>query len=411
MKVFRTANRLYRPSLHSMCFRQLSSDIPKLTEDKLLFTPGPLTTSLGVKEAMLHDFGSRDQNFMDVISEIKSGILKIAGVSESEYACVLLQGSGTYAVEAMLTSTIPQDKGRVLVLANGAYGTRASQILKAAGIDFRLLEYPEDQTVDLDDVSRVLTSNWDITDVFCVHSETTSGIVNPITDIGRVVARHKRRFLVDAMSSFGCLEADFREAEIDYLVSSANKCLQGVPGFAFCVARKDLLLDTKGNSKSVVLDMYAQDQALSQTGQFRFTPPTHALVAFRQALVELDTEGGVNARRQRYQKNRDICVERMQKMGFELYLKERDAGPIITSFRYPKSSNWDFAKFYNELSNLGFLIYPGKVSNADCFRIGHIGAVFPQDTERLMDAVEKVVTELCVFDQKSSENMETRAKH
>uniref|UniRef100_A0A6A7G1T5 Alanine--glyoxylate aminotransferase n=2 Tax=Hirondellea gigas TaxID=1518452 RepID=A0A6A7G1T5_9CRUS len=366
--------------------------------DKLLFTPGPLTTSYTVKAAALHDYGSRDQKFMDVISEVKSGLLSLANVSDSDFACVLMQGSGTYSVESMLTSVVPRN-GCVLLLINGAYGHRAAKILKYAGIDFEVLVFPENEIPNLDMIDQTLKSTPKITDVFVVHSETTSGIINPIDKIGKVVKKHSKTYLIDAMSSFGAINIDFQRANIDYLVSSANKCIEGIPGFAFCIARKEVFKLSEGNARSFSLDLFDQDSASNKTGQFRFTPPTHALLAFRQALKEIKAEGGVEGRFSRYKENRDLCISRMKEIGFEPYLDADDesSGCIITSFRYPKSENWNFQSFYEKLSEQNMLIYPGKVSNADCFRIGHIGRITPNDTAKLLDTIEDISLSMKLF--------------
>eukprot|EP00455_Lapot_gusevi_P007591 TRINITY_DN13238_c0_g1_i2.p1 TRINITY_DN13238_c0_g1~~TRINITY_DN13238_c0_g1_i2.p1 ORF type:complete len:422 (+),score=175.27 TRINITY_DN13238_c0_g1_i2:65-1267(+) len=395
------ASRLLRGPL-ALQSRFASSKIPTAAnpsgkyEDKLLFTPGPLTTSWSVKEAMMHDMGSRDAKFINVINEVRSGLLRVAGVDASEFTSIPMQGSGTYGVEATLTSVVPRD-GKVLVIANGAYGDRIKKMCQVSHIAHKALSYHEDSLPSLQEVERVLSSDTGITHVAVVHSETTSGIINPIEQIGKIVHKYRRSFFVDAMSSFGAVPIDMQNAHIDYLVSSANKCIEGVPGFSFAIARKSALAASEGNARSLSLDIHGQVKGLDANGQFRFTPPTHALLAFHQALAELDMEGGVAGRARRYQANRDLVVSAMERLGYVSYLPAPLRGYIISSFKYPISKNWNFNTFYSKLSDRGFLIYPGKVTNADCFRIGHIGRIFESDTQNMIKALEDVTREMKIF--------------
>lgn len=362
-------------------------------KDKPLFTPGPLTTSRTVKQAMLRDLGSRDTAFIQVIREIRSGLLDVAGVTGKGYEAIPMQGSGTYSIEAVLTSTVPRD-GKILVIINGAYGKRMVQICKTAGIACAAIECPEDEYPDVAAVAQALAADPAITNVAVVHCETTTGIFNPIEAIGRVVKEAGKVYFVDAMSSFGAVPIDFEACGIDYLVSSANKCIEGVPGFGFVIARRAALQATEGYARSVSLDLLAQWQGLERNGQFRFTPPTHALLAFRQALAELEAEGGVLGRAARYQANYACIAQGMQAMGFKEYLPVERQGYIITSFRYPEHKNFDFEAFYERLNSRGYVIYPGKVSNADCFRIGHIGRLYVPDMQDLLAAIREAVAEM-----------------
>jgi 2-aminoethylphosphonate-pyruvate transaminase len=354
--------------------------------DKRLFTPGPLTTSASVKQAMLADLGSRDAAFVTVVREIREELLRLGGAAPADYAAVPLQGSGTFGVEAVLASALPPDGG-LLVLANGAYGARMGHIADRLGINTRVLSTPEDTRIDPAQVESALAADAAITHVAVVHCETTTGVINPIDAIGAVARRAGRRFIVDAMSSFGAVAIDVPAVGIDYLVSSANKCIEGVPGFSFVIARREALAATEGWARSISLDLLAQWRELDRTGQFRFTPPTHSLLAFRQALRELDEEGGVSGRGTRYQANHRTLVAGMSRLGFRPYLPPEAQGFIITSFRYPPHPNFAFEPFYQRLSDKGFVIYPGKVSTADCFRIGTIGRLFPADVEALLDAI------------------------
>ena len=263
--------------------------------DKLLFTPGPLTTSSAVKQAMLHDVGSRDQYFIDIVQSIRNRLVAIAGDDGQLYTTVILQGSGTFSLEAVLSSTVPRD-GRVLVLVNGAYGRRLVRIAEILDIPATVIEVPEDQRFAAADVDAALAADSSITHVSVVHCETTSGILNDLAPLADVVDRHSRLFFVDAMSSFGGIPIDLGQIPIDYLVSSANKCIEGVPGFSFVIARTEQLEKTEGIARSLSFDLLDQYRGLEASGQFRFTPPTHALLAYHQALLELDAEGGVEGR-------------------------------------------------------------------------------------------------------------------
>ena len=265
-------------------------------KDKLLFTPGPLTTSRAVKEAMLRDLGSRDGAFIDLVAGIRVKLLDVAGVSkESGFEAVLMQGSGTFVIESVIGSTVPRD-GKLLVIVNGAYGERMVKIASVLGIETSVLKVPENRKPDPRDVEAVLLKDASITNVAIVHCETATGMICPIGQVGQIVKSLNRIYFVDAMSSFGAVPISMDEAGIDFLVSSANKCIEGVPGFAFALVRRDALVATEGSARSLSLDLLGQWKGLERDGQFRFTPPTHALLAFDQALDDLVGEGGVSGR-------------------------------------------------------------------------------------------------------------------
>ncbi|MBI4509931.1 MAG: 2-aminoethylphosphonate--pyruvate transaminase [Deltaproteobacteria bacterium] len=364
-------------------------------KDKILFTPGPLTTSQAVKLAMLRDLGSRDFEFIESIKDIRRRLLQIGGVTPSEYTAIPMQGSGTFGLEAVVSSVMPAD-GKLLVVRNGAYGKRLAQIATVLKVPTVELVVPEDKKPAAEDVAATLDKDPGITHVAMVHCETTTGLINPVLAVGEVIAKRSRQFIVDAMSSFGAVPIDLAKAHVDYLVSSANKCIEGVPGFSFVVAKLGSLKATAGLARSVSLDIYAQWRGLEENGQFRFTPPTHSLLAFRQALVELEEEGGVEARAARYRANYETLVAGMREMGFEEYLSPHDQGYIITSFRFPAHPRFSFERFYKALNERGYVIYPGKVSDADCFRIGSIGRIFPNDVRDLLGAIREALAELGV---------------
>ena len=364
-------------------------------KDKMLFTPGPLTTSQTVKQAMLRDLGSRDIEFIGLVKDIRHKLVKLGQVSPDEYTTVLMQGSGTFGLEAVVSSTVPPD-GKLLVIINGAYGKRLARIASVLKIDTVTLEYPENTTPDPGEIENTLKTDSKITNVSVVHCETTTGIINPIREISEIVAKSGSKYFVDAMSSFGAVPIDLAECNIDYLVSSANKCIEGVPGFSFVLCKLSSLKETAGYARSLSFDLFGQYQGFEKNGQFRFTPPTHALLAFRQALVELEAEGGVPGRAERYRRNYETLVAGMRQLGFKEYLRPEDQGYIITSFLYPDDPDFSFDKFYESLNQKDYVIYPGKVSDADCFRIGNIGQIFEADIKALLAAIGETITEMGV---------------
>lgn len=370
------------------------------TRDKLLFTPGPLTTSDSVKQAMSHDLGSRDAAFIEVISNIRHRLLQIGGIADGTYEAVLMQGSGTFAVESTISSLIPRD-GKLLVAVNGAYGRRMAQIARTLAIETQTIVSPEAQPIDLKQIENLLARDESITHVGTIHCETTTGILNPVHEVGRLASRFQRTFIVDAMSSFAGTPIDIRGWGIDFLISSANKCIQGVPGFGFVLARRPLLLEAEGRARSVSLDLVSQWKAMETDGQFRFTPPTHALLAFWQALQELEAEGGPSGRAARYSENQKILVEGMERLGFEPYLASQHQSHIITCFRYLLHPKFSFNEFYRRLSDKGFVIYPGKLTDSDCFRIGTIGHIFAKDIRALLLAIQNTLEEMQICSSKS----------
>lgn len=354
-----------------------------------LFTPGPLTTSPGVRRAMMRDYGSRDALFIQRVREIRRMLLQLGEDNTASFESILMQGSGTFSIESVISSVIPPS-GKLLVLANGAYGKRLARIAQVHRIAYVMHEDPEDRPHEPAQVAEKLSTGG-FTHLAVVHSETTSGVVNPIEALGALAEQAGVCFIVDAMSSFGGIPISLERAHIDFLISSSNKCIQGVPGFGFVLARRSSLLKSRGLSRTLSLDLFAQWEGLERAGQFRFTPPTHALAAFHTALLELQAEGGVEARHRRYEENHRRVLQGFQALGFVPYLPPERQGPIITSFLMPSDPRFQFEAFYAALAQEGCLIYPGKVSQRDCFRIGHIGHLFPADIERLLRAVKKVL--------------------
>ena len=371
------------------------------TGDPLLLTPGPLTTSLSVKAAMLHDWGSRDANFLALNGQVLERLPQVINAGGT-HVTVPVQGSGTFAVEAMLTSFLPRT-GKLLILVNGAYGQRARRICEVAGRSHSLHETAEDTPPDLDVIDRMLRADAAITHVFAVQCETTSGILNPIPEIAGLAERHGRRLLLDAMSAFGALPLDAKRTRFDAVAASSNKCIEGVPGLGFVICRAAALAETKGNATTLVLDLYDQWQALAKNGQYRFTPPIHVIVAFHQALKEFFAEGGQPGRGARYAENCRILIEGMRGMGFRTLLSDRLQAPIIVTFHMPKHAKFVFQSFYDKLKERGYVIYPGKLTVADSFRIGCIGRLNAEHMLGALAAIRQVLAELGVTGLGASE--------
>ena len=361
------------------------------TGDPYLLTPGPLTTSPTVKQAMLHDYGSRDQTFIDTNARMLERLVSIVN-GDGTHVSVPLQGSGTFSVEAMIGCFVPAD-GKLLILINGAYGHRIAKICDYYRREYLIQECAEDQPVSLDELDAKLDGDSDITHVVVVYCETTSGILNPLKAVSEVVARHGRSLLIDAMSAFGAMPLDAREITFDAVVASSNKCLEGAPGMGFCIAGKTAIEKTKGNSPSLSLDLYDQWQAMNKNRQWRFTPPTHVLLAFDQALNEFDEEGGVAGRGGRYQDNCDLLVSGMRELGFKTLLPDELQAPIIITFHMPKNPEFDFNAFYDGLKDQGYVIYPGKLTVADSFRMGCIGRLDQTQMRGALDAVKNILVQ------------------
>lgn len=363
--------------------------------DKLLYTPGPLTTSSGVRQAMSRDLGARDVDFLRIVSEIRAELLRVAALSPDEYAVVLMQGSGTFGCESVLGSVVPRG-GKLLTIANGAYGKRLGTIARTLDIETVTLAYPEDAVAEPSNVERALADDPAIDAVAVVHCETTTGLLNPVEEIARIVRKRGRICVVDAMSSFGGIPIDVAGSGIDFLISSSNKCVEGVPGFSFILARKEPLIASEGRARSHSLDLFDQWREMEERDHFRFTPPTHAMLAFRQALAELDEEGGVEARARRYAANHAALVEGTRALGLEPYLRPEIQSHIITAYLYPDHPGFHPDEFHARLRVRGHVIYPGKLSERPTFRVGNIGRLFPDDLRGLVHAMRDALIEMGV---------------
>jgi 2-aminoethylphosphonate-pyruvate transaminase len=360
--------------------------------DPILLTPGPLTTSLATKAAMLRDWGSWDAAFNAVTAEVRRKVLDIIHASET-HVCVPMQGSGTFSVEAAVNSLVPRD-GHMLVLVNGAYGQRMARLTRMMGRRLSTFETAEDVPTTPQDVDRLLAADRSITHVGLIHCETSTGILNPLPEIAAVVARHGRRLIVDAMSSFAAIGIDARTVPFDALIAASGKCVEGPPGMGFVVVRRDAIEKAAGNSSSLTLDLHDQWTYMERTTQWRYTPPTHVVVAFNAALDQLAREGGQPARLARYAKNCQTLIGGMTELGFEPFLAAVIQAPIIVTFHAPGDPAYAFKTFYENVRAKGFILYPGKLTKVETFRVGCIGAIGPAEMRHAVHAIHDALGEM-----------------
>ncbi|MAH84168.1 MAG: 2-aminoethylphosphonate--pyruvate transaminase [Rhodospirillaceae bacterium TMED8] len=366
--------------------------------DPLLFTPGPLTTSYETKTAMLHDWGSRDTTFLKMDGRVREQLLRIVNAVDS-HVCIPLQGSGTFAVEAAIGTLLPRN-GKALILINGAYGHRIAKIISYIERSYTIIETPENECVSMQELEATLIKDPNITHVVAVHCETTSGILNPIEAIAETTAQHNRKLIIDAMSAFGAISLDAKSVTFEALIASSNKCLEGVPGMAFAIIQREAIKAAANNAHSLSLDLHDQWKALEASNQWRFTPPTHVIVALHTAINEFESEGGVKGRGSRYRTNATTLVTGMRKLGFETLLPDNLQAPIIVTFYMPADPNFEFSRFYDMLKNRGFVIYPGKLTKSPSFRIGCIGRLGKTEILTMLDAVKHVMSDMEVLSGK-----------
>ena len=360
--------------------------------EPFLLTPGPLTTSLTTKQAMLRDWGSRDAEFIRLNARVRERLVELAG-GRGTHVCVPLQGSGTFIVEAMLATMVPPD-GKVLLLVNGAYGKRMIRMCEYHRRAHTAIEVPEDQPVDPGAADGALVADPAITHVAVVHCETTSGVLNPVAKVAEVVARRGRRLLIDSMSAFGAIPLDAARIPFDAMVSSANKCLEGVPGMGFVFADKHALAAAEGNCHSLAMDLFDQHRYMAKTGQWRFTPPTHVVAALHEALLQYAEEGGLPARHRRYARNCQALLDGMAELGLRSFLPAAIQAPIIVTFHAPQDPRYHFKDFYEGVKAKGFILYPGKLTQVETFRVGCIGDVDATQMHAAVAAIAEVLQAL-----------------
>ncbi|MFS8932945.1 putative aminotransferase, class V [Cupriavidus taiwanensis] len=360
--------------------------------DPILLTPGPLTTSLATKQAMLRDWGSWDAAFNTITRSLCDDLVRIVH-GEGTHVCVPMQGSGTFSVEAAIANVVPRD-GKVLVPQNGAYCQRILKICKVLGRASVELPIPEDQPASAALIEEALRRDPSITHVAQVHCETGAGVLNPLQDIALLCQRLGKGLIVDAMSSFGAIEIDARTMPFDALVAATGKCIEGVPGMGFVLVRKDVLEASQGNSHSLALDLYDQYVYMQKTTQWRFTPPTHVVAAFRAALDQFLEEGGQPVRGARYRRNCDTLVKGMAALGFRAFLPAAVQAPIIVTFHAPADVRYDFKSFYAKVRERGYILYPGKLTQVETFRVGCIGAIDDNEMRNVVTAIGEVLREM-----------------
>ncbi|WP_425260669.1 2-aminoethylphosphonate--pyruvate transaminase [Rubrivivax sp. RP6-9] len=356
-----------------------------MDRDRILLTPGPLTTTLRTKLAMLHDWGSWDADFNAVTAGVRRRLLDIVHGHDT-HVVVPLQGSGTFSVEAAVATVVPRD-GHVLVLDNGAYCKRAARLTELMGRRVSVMSFAEDEPVSAAALDARLKAVASITHVVMIHCETGAGVLNPLAEVAAVCERHGRGLIVDAMSSFAALPIDARSMRFDALVAASGKCLEGVPGMGFVFLRKAVLDACAGNSQSLAMDLHDQHAYMEKTGQWRFTPPTHVVVALAEAITQFEEEGGQPARLARYTDNCRTLVDGMSALGLQPFLAPQHQAPIIVTFHAPAHPAYDFKRFYAEAKQRGFMLYPGKLTTVETFRVGCIGAIGRQDLQQAVDAV------------------------
>lgn len=356
----------------------------------ILFTPGPLNTSAEVKQSMQLDLGTRDQEYTDLVKSVQSSLLDIADADPKAYACTLLQGSGTYGVESVLTTCIGK-QDHLLILANGAYGQRMGLIAQKAGLPHTLVTFDMLQPIPLDQAEGYMKAEF-ITHIAFIHTETTAGILNPLKELYKLASRYHKQVIVDAMSSFGGIPISLRENPVDYLITSSNKCLHGVPGVSILFSRISSLEQCAGNCPSLSLDLYEQYRFMEDRGGFRFTSPTHVILALSQALHDLQASGGVPARYQRYYKLQRQISDFMENLGFQPLVETAYQAPIITTFLIPETIA--FSSLYDFLKQQGILLYPGKLPEVDAFRIGNIGELSDDDITFFMTCMKQYMEEI-----------------
>lgn len=351
-----------------------------------LLTPGPLTTTDTVKQEMLVDHCTWDDDYKSITQKIRKELLKLAQVSEETYTTVLMQGSGTFGVESVISSVVGAED-KILLCTNGAYGERIVEMAKYHKLNYVEYAVPYCEIPDAGKVEEYLMADSSFTHVAIVHSETTSGILNDIRSVGEVCRRLGKTYIVDGMSSFGGMEIPVEDWGIDFIISSSNKCIQGVPGFSFIIANREKLEASKGIARSLSLDLYDQWKGMDKDGKWRYTSPTHVVLAFAKALCELEEEGGIAARHARYSRNNRLLIEKMEELGIHSYIDKRYQSPIITTFLYPEK-NFSFAEMYRYIKDRGYAIYPGKLTEMDTFRIGNIGEIYEDDIMKLYQIIK-----------------------
>jgi|TARA_B100000315_G_scaffold40571_1_gene35417 2-aminoethylphosphonate aminotransferase len=363
-------------------------------ERKILLNPGPATTTDTVKMAqVVPDICPREEEFSELMAGIRDDLLKIVNVDKKKYTTVLFGGSGTAVMESVIASVVNQEK-TLLILKNGAYGDRMQKIVETYSIPFTTLEYEWGKPINLSEVDSYLKSNRNIGYIAMVHHETTSGILNSIENFSELGKNYGHTLILDAISSYAGISIDLKKTPIDFLMSTSNKCIQGMAGLAFSICKKSELKHLKDiPNRSFYLSLYDQYNYMEKTGQMRFTPPVQTIYALRQAIDEYFDEGSLN-RYNRYTENWKRLREGLQKLGFNLLLDPENESHILLTVVEPKNPEYNFDKIHNLLYDKGFTIYPGKLGKKKTFRLANMGAINSIDIDRFINELSNVIIKI-----------------
>ena len=361
---------------------------------KILLNPGPATTTDSVKNSLVvPDICPREKEFGDLMQEIRRDLVKIAGGDEN-YTSVLFAGSGTAAMDSAISSVIPPNK-KILIIINGAYGIRFAEIARTYNIEVVELKFEFGKKIELEMIEDILKKDFEIACIAATHHETTVGILNPIKEIGKISKKYEKTFIVDTISSFAGVPIDIKEFNIDFMMSTSNKCIQGMAGVAFIICKKEALEKLRSiKSRNYYLDLYKQYEYLEKNSQTRFTPPVQVIYALKQAINEFFEEGAEN-RIKRYRENYQVLKSGLIKLGFKFLMGDDVVeSNILTTIYYLNHPNFDFNILHDKLYERGFTIYPGKITDLDTFRIAVMGSIDKEDIKNFLKNLEEVLKEL-----------------
>ena len=367
----------------------------EMRHDQYLLTPGPLTTSRAVKEAMLFDKSPNSPQMVEMVKGIRDYIVELAHGTGS-YECVPVQGSATFGIEATFHTLADRETSHVLIVENGFYGLRLREVIEAIRFKTSRLVLPVTPPVTGEDVAARLDADPSITHVAMCHCDTGTGVLNPLEGVAAVCRERGVKLVVDAIASFGGFEIDAPALGLEAVIISPNKCFESVPGMAFVLARRESLEAAKGRSPSYVLDLHSQWAFMEEKGWFRTTYPTHVLLAMGKAVELHKAEGGIAPRQERYRSNWRRLVDGLRQRGFQTFMPDEYASPIIATFHDPDDPNYDFATFYAAMERRGFVIFPGRLTSANTFRIGTMGDLTDGDISMVIDAVVESMAEIGV---------------
>ncbi len=359
-------------------------------ERKILLNPGPATTSDTVKYAqVVSDICPREQEFGEVLTSLRRDLLQVINASEKLYTTVLFGGSGTAVMEAIISSVMfPGSK--LLILVNGAYGQRMCEIADTYNLSYEALKMEWGEPLDFEEAARIIEDK-SIDHVAMVHHETTTGILNPLKKFMKFKNKYGCTLILDAISSYAGVQIDLNETPIEYLMSTSNKCLQGMPGVAFAVCNKESLGALESvKPRSYYLDLYKQYRNLEDKNQTRFTPPVQTIYAMRAALAELMTEG-LNKRISRYENNWLTLKKGLERIGFKFLLDPIDESKILLTIIEPNNENFNFETLHDELYSKGFTIYPGKINKDKTFRLSILGELKQQDIKLFLTTLNEIL--------------------